>query len=240
LPGCQRALAEAVLDVGKPVVVLLSSGRPLTVPWLFERADAVLATWFLGSEAGNAITDVLTGKFNPCGKLPVTWPRHVGQVPIFYGQRPSGRPAKAGERLTSTYLDLPATPQFPFGHGLSYSSFKLCDLRCAPRNVTAADSIEVSVFVHNEGASSGEVTLFLFISDPLASISRPLLELKGVRRIALAAGERGNVSWHLPISALAFLGTDLAPVLEPGRFGIHVGQSAAREQLLSCDIELKA
>jgi beta-glucosidase len=240
LPGCQRALAQAVLDVGKPVVVLLSCGRPLTVPWLFERANAVLATWFLGSEAGNAIADVLTGKYNPCGKLSVTWPRQVGQVPIFYGQRPSGRPAKAGERLTSTYLDLPATPQFPFGHGLSYSSFKLCDLRCAPRDVKAADSIEVSVAVHNEGARSGEVTLFLFISDPLASISRPLLELKGVRRVALGAGEWGSVSWHLPVSTLAFLGADLAPVLEPGRFGIHVGQSAAREQLLSCDIELTA
>ena len=240
LPGCQRALAQAVLGVGKPVVVLLSSGRPLTVPWLFERADAVLATWFLGSEAGHAIADVLTGKFNPCGKLPVTWPRHVGQVPIFYGQRPSGRPAKAGERLTSTYLDLPATPQFPFGHGLSYSSFKLAELRCAPRSVSAADSIEVSVSVHNEGGSSGELTLFLFISDPLASISRPLLELKGVRRVALGAGEWGSVSWRLPISALAYLGADLAPVLEPGRFGIHVGQSAAGEQLLSCDIELTA
>ena len=132
LPGCQRALAEAVLDLGKPVVVLLSSGRPLTLPWLFERADAVLATWFLGSEAGHAVADVLTGKFNPTGKLPVTWPRHVGQAPIFYGQRPSGRPTKAGERYTSSYLDLPATPQFPFGHGLSYSRFALHDLRCNP------------------------------------------------------------------------------------------------------------
>ena len=240
LPGCQRALAEAVLDVGKPVIVLLSSGRPLALPWLFERADAVLATWFLGSEAGHAIADVLTGEFNPSGRLPVTWPRHVGQAPIFYGQRPSGRPAKAGERLSSTYLDVPATPQFPFGHGLSYSSFTLCDLRCAPHVLRATDSIEVSVGVRNDSASGGEATLFLFSSDPLASISRPLLELKAVRRIALAAGARGSVGWHLPVAALAFLGAQLAPVLEPGRFGIHVGQSADREQLLSCEIELTA
>jgi beta-glucosidase len=222
------------------VIVLLSCGRPLTLPWLFERADAVFATWFLGTEAGNAIADVLTGKFNPSGKLPSTWPRHVGQVPIFYGQRPSGRPAKAGERLTSTYLDSPATPQFPFGHGLSYSSFTLCNLSCAPHEVTAADNIEVSVSVQNDSTRSGETTLFLFISDPLASISRPLLELKAVQRIALGAGEWGSVSWRLPVAALAFLGAELAPVLEPGRFGIHVGQSADREQLLSCHIELTA
>ena len=141
LPGCQRVLAEAVLDVGKPVIVLITSGRPLALPWLFERADAVLASWFLGGEAGNAIADVLTGRFNPTGKLPVTWPRHGGQVPIFYAQRPSGRPARAGERLSSSYLDVPVTPQFPFGHGFSYGSYTLHDLRCAPASVKAGESI---------------------------------------------------------------------------------------------------
>jgi len=238
LPGSQRALAEAVLDVAKPVIVLLTSGRPLAVPWLFERADAVLATWFLGSEAGNAIADVLTGKFNPTGKLPVTWPRHGGQVPIFFGQRPSGRPFRAGERLTSTYLDIPPTPQFPFGHGLSYSSFTLRDLRCTPRVVSASESIEVSVSVRNDGALAGEATLFLFVHDPVASISRPLLELEGVRRIALGAGASGILSWQLPVSALTFLGADLDPVLEPGEFEIHVGQSADPGALLGCTIEV--
>ena len=147
LPGRQRALAEAVLDLGKPVVALLSSGRPLALPWLFERADAVLAAWFLGGEAGHAVADVLTGKFNPTGKLPVTWPRYVGQAPIFYGQRPSGRPTKAGERYSSSYLDLPAAPQFPFGHGLSYSRFALHDLRCNPTRVKAGETVEISVTV---------------------------------------------------------------------------------------------
>jgi beta-glucosidase len=238
LPGAQRALAEAVLDVGKPVVALLTSGRPLVVPWLFERADAVLATWFLGSEAGNAIADVLTGKFNPSGKLAVTWPRHEGQVPIFYGQRPSGRPARAGERLSSVYLDVPVSPQFPFGHGLSYGSYRLHDLRCTPRSVSADDSIEVSVAVRNESAVAGELTLFLFVHDLLASIARPLLELKGVRRIALQPGEDGRLVWQLPVSALAFLDADLDPVLEPGEFEIHVGPSAERGGLLSCSIEV--
>jgi len=238
LPGCQRALAEAVLELAKPVIVLLTSGRPLAVPWLFESADAVLATWFLGSEAGNAIADVLTGRFNPTGKLPVTWPRHGGQVPIFFGQRPSGRPFKVGERLSSTYLDVPPTPQFPFGHGLSYGSFTLRDLRCTPRVVAADETIEVSVAVHNDGALAGEATLFLFVHDPVASISRPVLELEGARRIALGPGASGTLSWQLPVSTLTFLGADLDPVLEPGEFEIYVGQSADPGALLRCTVEV--
>jgi beta-glucosidase len=238
LPGCQRVLAEAVLDAGRPVIVLLTSGRPLAVPWLFERADAVLATWFLGSEAGNAIADVLTGEFDPTGKLPVTWPRHGGQVPIFYGERPSGRPAKPGERLSSSYLDVPATPQFHFGHGLSYGACTLHNLRCAPEQVRAGESVEVSVSVRNESTRAGEATLFLFVRDPVASIARPVLELKGVRGIALAAGESGDLTWRLPVAALAFVGADLEPVLEPGRFEIHVGQSADPRGFLSCSIEV--
>ena len=150
LPGRQRALAEAILALGKPVVVTLSSGRPLTAPWLFERADAVLATWFLGQEAGHAVADVLTGKFNPTGRLPVSWPRDVGQVPIFYNELPAGRPYAPGVHYSSTYLDLPPTPQFPFGHGLSYSRFALSDLRCKPTRVKAGDTVEVSLAVHNE------------------------------------------------------------------------------------------
>jgi beta-glucosidase len=238
LPGCQRALAEAVLGLGKPVVVLLSSGRPLAVPWLFERADAVLATWFLGSEAGHAVAEVLTGKFNPAGRLPITWPRHGGQVPIFFGQRPTGRPSKPGERFSSSYFDVPETPQFPFGHGLSYAHFVLEDLRCVPRCVRPGESVEVSVGVHNDSSVSGECTLFLFLRDVLASIARPVLELKGVRKIVLAGGQRGRVTWQLPAESLAFVGPTLAPVLEAGRFDIHVGQSADPAGFLSGSIEL--
>jgi beta-glucosidase len=238
LPGEQRAWAEAILDLGKPVVALLFSGRPLTVPWLFERADAVLAAWFLGSEAGNAIADVLTGKFNPSGKLPVSWPRHVGQVPVFYAQRPSGRPPRDGERFSSSYLDVPATPQFPFGHGLSYGSFVLRELQCAPRAVTAGESVQVSVSVHNEGSVGGEATVFLYVRDVVASVERPVLELKGARRIVLGPGERGCVTWTLPVDALSFIGPDLDLTLEPGRFEIHVGQSADPTALLSSSIEL--
>jgi beta-glucosidase len=238
LPGAQRALADAALNLGKPVVALLSSGRPLTAPWLFERADAVVATWFLGSEAGHAIADVLTGKFNPTGKLPVTWPRHGGQVPIFYNQRPSGRPTQVGVHYSSSYIDMPATPQFPFGHGLSFSRFTLHDLRCNPSRPSADEKIEVTVTVRNDGGADGEATLFLFVRDLVASIGRPILELKGVRKVVLAARERQDVTWSLPVEALAFIGPTLDPVLEPGRFEIHVGQSADPAQLLTGSIEL--
>ncbi len=122
-PEDQRKLAEDILSLGKPVIVALTSGRPLIDPWLFEKADAVLATWFLGSEAGAALADILTGAANPSGKLPLSWPCDAGQIPIFYGQRPTGRPAKADEHDTSKYLDVPVEPQFPFGHGLSFTRF---------------------------------------------------------------------------------------------------------------------
>ena len=216
----------------------LSSGRPLTLPWLFERADAVLATWFLGHEAGHAIADVLTGKFNPTGRLPVSWPRDVGQVPIFYNELPSGRPYAPGVHYSSTYLDQPPTPQFPFGHGLSYSRFALSDLRCEPTRVKAGDTVEVSLAVHNESQVDGEATLFLFVRDPVASVARPLLELKGVQKAVLAAGERKDVTWRLPVEDLSFVGQSLERVLEPGRFEIHVGQSADPADFVSCAIEL--
>ena len=238
LPGRQRALAEAVLDLGKPVAVVLSSGRPLALPWLFARADAVLATWFLGSEAGHAIADVLTGRFNPTGRLPVSWPRHVGQAPIFYSQRPTGRPTQAGVHYSSSYLDVPATPQFPFGHGLSYSHFALSDLRCDPSCVKAGECVEVSVTVSNDGEVDGEATLFLFVRDLVASVARPLLELKGVRKLVLAAKQRGRAAWRLPVEDLSFIGPALRPILEPGQFEIHVGQSADPDELLTSVIEV--
>ena len=137
LPGRQRALAEAVFDRARtlrlPVIVVLFSGRPLIVPWLVERADAVLAAWFLGSEAGNAIGDVITGTVSPSGRTPVSWARALGQVPLFFGQRPSGRPADPKDRFTSKYLDVPNEPLFPFGHGLTYGRFALSNLRVTRR-----------------------------------------------------------------------------------------------------------
>jgi beta-glucosidase len=240
LPGRQRDFAEVATDLGKPVVALLSSGRPLIAPWLMARADAVVATWFLGCEAGNGIADVLTGRFNPTGRLPVTWPRDMGQAPIFYAARPSGRPANPADHYSSKYLDVPVAPQFPFGHGLSYASFTLGNLRASAATFRPGDEVTASVDVRNDGAVAGESTVFLFIRDVVASVARPLLELKGVARITLAPGAKGTV--HLPLadSAFAFPDAGFRPAIEPGRFELSVGFSADRGGLLTIAIEAMA
>jgi beta-glucosidase len=238
LPGIQDALAEAIFDLGKPVVVLLSSGRPLMLASIAERARAVVATWFLGVEAGHAIADVLTGKFNPTGRLPVTWPRDVGQVPIFFSARPSGRPADPNDHYTSKYLDIPVEPQFCFGHGLSYSRFALRNLRANKTDFNLGDELTIEVDAVNEGPIAGEETIFVFARDPIASVARPLLELKGVGKITLRPGEGGTVSFKLPTEDLSFAGPDLKPVFEPGEFLLFAGPSADPRDLLM--IKLRA
>jgi beta-glucosidase len=236
LPGVQGALAEAIFDLGKPVVALISSGRPLIVTAIVEKARAVVATWFLGAEAGNAIADVLTGKFNPTGRLPVTWPRDVGQVPIFFAARPSGRPADPYDHFTSKYLDMPVEPLFFFGHGLSYSRFTLTNLRASKAAFQRDDELTIEVDVLNEGPAAGEATVFLFARDVVASVARPLLELKGVGKIALRLGESGTVCFQLGAEALSFPGRDLKPVFEPGEFLLLAGQSADPRELLSTKV----
>jgi beta-glucosidase len=242
LPGKQRAFAEAVLGraraLGKPLVALLFSGRPLIVPWLIEKADAVLACWFLGSEAGNAVADVVTGRISPSGRTPVTWARAAGQTPIFFGQRPSGRPADPQDPFTSKYLDAPNEPLFAFGHGLTYGRFTLSNLRVTPQRVHEGDTIEVRVDVANDGTRVAEETVFLFTHDRVASVARPLLELKGFGKIALEPGERGTVILYLAAAELRFLGLDLNPVFEPGEVQILVGPCADRTQLLKASIHL--
>jgi beta-glucosidase len=218
----------------------LFSGRPLVVPWLVEQADAVLAAWFLGSEAGNAIADVLCGRVSPSGRTPMTWPRATGQIPIFFGQRPGGRPLVADDHYTSRYLDAPNEPLFPFGHGLTYGRFTLSNLRVTPQRVRLADTIEVCVDVANVGARAAQETVFLFTHDRLASVARPVLELKGVGRIELRPGESATVTQYLPASDLRFIGLALQPVFEAGEVEILVGPRADRAQLLAQSIQLCA
>jgi beta-glucosidase len=238
LPGCQEELARAVLDCGVPVVVLLCSGRPLLVPWLFERAAAVVATWYLGSEAGRAIADVLTGRCNPSGRLPVSWPVDVGQVPVFYSRLPTGRPIDPTFRYSSKYLDMPNEPLFPFGHGLSYTQFSYHDLRASPTELVGGDTLTVEVDVANDGPAPGEETVLLFIRDPVASVSRPVLELKAMTKLSLIPGDRVTARLTLPSSDLAFVGPDLAPRLERGAFQIFVGPTADPGRLLMTEVTL--
>jgi len=242
LPGNQRLLAEAVFDQARaraaPVIVVLFSGRPLAVPWLIEKADAVLAAWFLGSEAGNALGDVLTGRVSPSGRTPVSWPRAVGQIPIFFGERPGGRPANPKDHYTSKYLDVPNEPLFCFGHGLNYGRFTLSDLRVTPQDAEDIDTLRIRVDVRNEGPRAARETVFLFTHDKLASVARPVLELKGFTQITLRPGEAATVDLSLRVSELRFLGLDLKPVFEPGDVEILVGPCADRSQLLASTVHL--
>ena len=242
LPGKQRQFAEAVFAraraASKPVIVVLFSGRPLVVPWLVEKADAVLAAWFLGSEAGHAIADVVSGRISPSGRTPVTWPRAAGQIPIFFGERPSGRPADPKDHYTSKYLDVPNEPLFAFGHGLTYGRFTHSNLRVTPVDVEDIDTMKIHVDVRNEGSRAAEETVFLFTHDKVASVARPLLELKGFTKITLRPGEVGTVTLSLRATELRFLGLDLEPVFEPGEVEILVGPSADRSRLLVATINL--
>ncbi|MGH8229813.1 MAG: glycoside hydrolase family 3 N-terminal domain-containing protein, partial [Steroidobacteraceae bacterium] len=244
LPGKQRALAEAVLERaqarGKPVIVIVFAGRPLTLAWLVDAADAVLCAWFLGSEAGHAIADVLTGRVSPSGRTAVTWPRAVGQIPIFHGERPTGRPANLADHYTSRYLDVPNEPLFAFGHGLTYGTFRLSDLRVTPQEAAEDDVLEARVEIVNEGPRAAQETVFLFVHDTVASVARPRLELKGVGKITLQPGERGVVTLALPVRELRFLGADLEPTLEAGEIEVLVGPCADRKQLLAARVRITA
>jgi beta-glucosidase len=238
LTGRQRQLAEAVLDLGKPTVVLLSSGRPLTVPWLIERAQAVMVLWFLGIETGNAVVALLLGHASPSGKLPISLPRSVGQIPIFYAQRSTGRPFSTTDMYTSGYLDTPVTPQFPFGHGLSYSRFEFGTLRTASTNFWKAETIAIEADVTNAGAMAGEETVLLFVRDVVARPAPPVMELRGITKMALAPGASGVVRFDLPVKSLAFPGGDLGPEVEAGEFELMVGSSAEPSALVRARIRV--
>jgi beta-glucosidase len=236
VPGSQRVLAEALFEraraKGLRVVVVLFSGRPLVIPWLAEKADALLAAWFLGNEAGNAIADVVLGRTSPSGRTPMSWPRAIGQIPLSYAERPGGRPFNAKDHYTSKYVDVGNDPLYPFGHGLTYGRFTLANLAVTPDRISQKDTIEARVDVTNEGAHCAEETVFLFTHDKLATVTRPLLELKGVGKITLRPGETRTVRIAVPATELRFLGRDLTPVFEPGEVEILVGPSADRSRLL--------
>jgi len=226
LPGRQLDLVKALRATGKPVVVVLMNGRPLSINWIAENVPSILETWFAGSQAGNAIADVLFGDVNPGGKLPVTFPRSVGQVPLYYNHKNTGRPPDANNKYSSKYLDVPWTPLFPFGYGLSYTQFKLTSLQLNAPRIKPDGQIKVSVDVENTGARAGDEVVQLYIRDVAASVTRPVKELKEFRRVTLQPGEKRKVEFTLGPEHLGFYNRAMKFVVEPGEFKIFAGTSS--------------
>jgi beta-glucosidase len=226
LPGQQLELVKAVHKLGKPMVVVLMNGRPLSINWIAENVPAILETWFGGSQAGNAIADVLFGDVNPGGKLPVTFPRAVGQVPLYYNHKSTGRPPDPNNKYTSKYLDVPWTPLFPFGHGLSYTQFKFSNLQVSEPRIRRNGQIIMSVEVENTGKRLGDEVVQLYIRDIAASVPRPVRELKAFERITLRPGEKRRIQFRLTADHLAFYNREMQRVVEPGQFKVFVGPSS--------------
>ena len=224
LPGKQLDLVKAIHATGKPYAVVLMNGRPLTINWVAENSPAILETWFGGTEGGNAVADVLFGDVNPSGKLPVTFPRNLGQIPLYYNYLPTGRPKlDEKEEYVSKYIDSPNTPLYPFGFGLSYTTFKLSNMQLSQTRISKNGTITVSVDLENTGKRDGAEVVQVYIHDLVASMSRPVKELKGFQKVFLKAGEKRNVKIPIKISDLGFYNAQMRYIVEEGQFRVMVG-----------------
>lgn len=226
LPGNQLDLVKAVMKTGKHIVVVLMNGRPLTIDWLHNHVPAILETWFLGTEAGPAISHVIFGDYNPSGKLTLTFPIDVGQIPVFYDHLNTGRPFESGNKYTSRYIDVPDSPLYPFGYGLSYTTFSFSNFKVTPQKLRWKDTLHVSVNVTNTGTRAGTETAELYIRDLVASVSLPVKQLKRFKRVYLKPGETQKVRFTLNRHDLAFYRKDKTFGAEPGKFRIFVGGSS--------------
>jgi beta-glucosidase len=228
LPASQLELARRILALGKPVVVLLANGRPLAITELAEKAPAILETWMLGVEAGNAVADVLFGKYSPAGRLPAEFPRATGAVPFYYSTQATGRPADPDlSKDTVRYHDLPITPLYAFGHGLSYSEFRYGDLAQSATAVGPGERIDISITVTNTGGVPGDEVVQLYVRDPVASVARPVLELRGFKRVELGAGQRKRVTFSVTPEQFAFWSPRAQWLIEAGRIDFWIGASSA-------------
>jgi beta-glucosidase len=228
LPGVQGELARAVLATGKPVVVVLVNGKPVTIPWLHEHANAILEAWLPGEEGGQAVADVLFGDANPGGKLPISFPRSTGQIPVFYNYKPSGRKSN----WWGDYVSESVQPLYPFGHGLSYTTFAYSDFSIDKAQASPGETVQISVSVSNTGPTAGDEVVQLYVRDVYASLPRPVKELKGYVRLPLQPGETRRVTFYLNVDLLAFYDVDLDLVLEPGEVQVMVGSSS--EDVRTC------
>ncbi|PFN76987.1 beta-glucosidase BglX [Bacillus sp. AFS076308] len=229
LPEVQRRLAEEVVKLGKPTVLVLTNGRPLVLDWFNENVDAIVETWFLGSEAGHAIADVLFGDYNPSGKLTMGFPYKTGQVPVYYNHYKTGRPLtkkNQNEKYISKYLDGPNEPLYPFGYGLSYTTFTYSDIYLDKTTMAKEDQINASIIVTNTGGNSGEEVVQLYIQDLYGSVVRPVKELKGFKKIYLNPGESTKVTFTITENDLKYYTSDLDFRAEEGEFKVYIGTNS--------------
>jgi beta-glucosidase len=228
LPGMQEELVKAIHATGKPVVVLINAGRPLIFNWTADNVPAILYTWWLGTKAGDAIADVLFGDHNPSAKLPISFPRTEGQIPIYYNYYHTGRPATSdSDRFyRSAYIDLSIFPKFPFGYGLSYTNFSYSDIHLSSSTMRAGKPVTATVTVSNIGNYDGEETVQLYIQDLFGSVVRPVKELKGFQKIFLKKGESLQVSFAIDVDKLKFYTDELKFIYEPGDFKVYIGGSS--------------
>ncbi len=228
LPGVQEELIKAIYATGKPMVLMINAGRPLIFNWSADHVPAILYTWWLGTEAGDAIADVLFGDYNPSAKLPMSFPRDEGQIPIYYNHFNTGRPAKNDSDLNyvSSYIDLPNSPKFPFGFGLSYTTFSYSDIKLSSTSVRPGQMLSASITVTNTGKFDGTETVQMYIRDMVGSVVRPVKQLKGFQQIFLKAGESKTLTFKIGVDDLRFYNDDLNYIYEPGDFKIFIGTNS--------------
>jgi beta-glucosidase len=229
LPGQQLALVQAIAATGKPYVVVLMNGRPLTIPWLAQNAPAMLDAWYPGTEGGNAVADILFGSYDPSGKLTMSWPIDTGQIPVSYNELPTGRPYDPNNKYTSRYLDIPNAPQYPFGYGLSYTSFAISNLQ-APSTVTASKPFQVTATIQNTGSVAGTDVAQLYLHESDTSILQPVRKLEGFQRVSLNPGQSQTVTFTLNRQNLGFYNEQGQFTVEGGPFDLWVGDSSVGGQ----------
>ncbi|AMR33761.1 beta-glucosidase [Mucilaginibacter sp. PAMC 26640] len=236
IPESQKNMLKALAKLGKPIVIVLFNGRPLTLTWEDEHAAAILDVWAPGTEAGNAVAEVLFGNYNPAGKLTATFPRSVGQIPIYYNHKNTGRPYTDGPtKFKSNYLDISNDPLYPFGYGLSYSRFEYSKIKLSKTKLKGNEMLKATVMVTNKGSYAGEEVVQLYVGDPFATISRSVKELKDFKKISLEVGEQKEVSFMITPEQLKFFNSQLKYDWEPGRFLIEIGTSSANTQTAAVD-----
>ena len=238
LPGVQEDLIKELQKTGKPIVILINAGRPLIFNWTADNMPTIVYTWWLGSEAGNAIADVLFGDYNPSGKLPMSFPRTEGQIPIYYNHFSTGRPSINEDKVyKSAYIDLPNSPKFPFGYGLSYTTFSYGDLKLSKTKMKDTETLEVSMTLTNTGKFAGEEVVQLYLQDKFGSVVRPIIELKDFQKVKLQPGETKTLTFVINNEKLAFYNQALEFKSEPGAFNLMIGSSSS-DIRLSANFEL--